>query len=67
MKTNRGTVMSVQIDPRYMGVATMRRAAVALLVIGLLSLPALANSGGPPYLNSNGDPTAEYGCNCHNN
>ena len=67
MKANRGTVMSVQIDPRYMGAATTRRAAVALLVIGLLSLPALANSGGPPYLNSNGDPTAEYGCNCHNN
>ena len=59
--------MSIQIDTGHMGRATMRRAAVALLVIVLLSLPALANSGGPPYLNSNGDPTAEYGCNCHNN
>ena len=42
--------MSVKIDHGYMGRASIRRGAVALLVIGLLSLPALANSGGPPYL-----------------
>lgn len=50
-----------------MGNRLLRRTGLALVIIGLLSLPALANSGGPPYLNGDGNPTAEYGCSCHNN
>jgi len=38
---------------------------VALFLVGLLSIPAFANSGGPPYLNSDNQETAKYGCTCH--
>ena len=40
---------------------------VVLLIIGMAAIPALGNSGGPPYLNQDGDPTVKYGCSCHNN
>ena len=50
-----------------MGREILRRATLALIAIGLLSLPALGNSGGPPYLNGDGNLTSEYGCSCHNN
>ena len=38
---------------------------VALFLVGLLAIPAFANSGGPPYLNSDNQETAKYGCTCH--
>ena len=38
---------------------------VALCLVGLLAIPAFANSGGPPYLNSDNQETAKYGCTCH--
>ena len=34
---------------------------VALCLVGLLAIPAFANSGGPPYLNSDNQETAKYG------
>ena len=45
------------------------RLLVAILLVGLLAIPAFANSGGPPYLNSeeDGTQTAKYGCTCHGN
>ena len=43
------------------------KALVVLLIIGMAAIPALGNSGGPPYLNQDGDPTVKYGCSCHNN
>ena len=43
------------------------RLMVALFMVGLLAIPAFANSGGPPYLNSEDNETAKYGCTCHGN
>ena len=43
------------------------RLLVALILIGLLALPVIANSQGPPYLNAENDETAKYGCTCHGN
>ena len=43
------------------------KALIVLLIIGMAAIPALGNSGGPPYLNQDGDPTVKYGCSCHNN
>ena len=45
------------------------RLLVAILLVGLLAIPAFANSGGPPYLNSeeDGTQTVKYGCTCHGN
>ncbi len=43
------------------------RLIITILVIGLLSLPAFANSQGPPYLNSDNNETSKYGCSCHGN
>ena len=40
---------------------------VVLLIIGMAAIPALGNSGGPPYLNQENDLTVKYGCTCHNN
>ena len=54
--------MSMRMGGVYMGNQILRRTAIALFTICLLSLPALGNSGGPPYLNGDGNPTAEYGC-----
>ena len=59
--------MSVRTGGQNMGRGILRRATLALIAIGLLSLPALGNSGGPPYLNGDGNLTSEYGCSCHNN
>lgn len=59
--------MSTRIWGGNMGNQILQRTAIALFTICLLSLPALGNSGGPPYLNGDGNPTAEYGCSCHNN
>ena len=41
------------------------RFIIAIFVVGLLAIPAFANSGGPPYLNSDNQETAKYGCTCH--
>ncbi len=43
------------------------RLLVALILIGLLALPAFGNSQGPPQLNGDNDETAKYGCSCHGN
>ena len=43
------------------------KALVILLIIGMAAIPALGNSGGPPYLYQDGDLTVKYGCSCHNN
>jgi hypothetical protein len=43
------------------------KALVVLLIIGMAAIPALGNSGGPPYLNQDEDLTVKYGCTCHNN
>lgn len=43
------------------------RLLVALILIGLLALPAFGNSQGPPLLNGDNDETAKYGCSCHGN
>ncbi|MDG1535861.1 MAG: hypothetical protein P8Q45_01375 [Candidatus Thalassarchaeaceae archaeon] len=43
------------------------RLLVALILIGLLALPAIANSQGPPQFNAEDDETAKYGCTCHGN
>ena len=53
--------MSTRIWGGSMGNQILQRTAIALFTICLLSLPALGNSGGPPYLNGDGNPTAEYG------
>ena len=41
------------------------RLFITILVVGLLALPAFANSQGPPYLNSDNNETSKYGCSCH--
>ena len=47
--------------------STVDKAAICLVLLGLLALPVMAMSGGPPVENNNGDPTVKYGCTCHNN
>ena len=47
--------------------AAVNRAIVCLMLLGLLALPSMAMSGGPPAETDNGDLTVKYGCTCHNN
>ena len=42
------------------------RAALCLLLIGLLAVPAFGMSGGPGVLNSEEELTVKHGCTCHN-
>ena len=53
--------------------ATVNRAILCLILLGLIALPSMAMSGGPPAetdndgIDGNGDLTVRYGCTCHNN
>ena len=54
----------------HMGVrmaGSVKRAFAILLVLSIMSIPAMGMSSGPGYENSDGDPTVKYGCSCHNN
>ena len=54
----------------HMGVrmaSGVKRAFAILLVLSIMSIPAMGMSSGPGYENSDGDPTVKYGCSCHNN
>ncbi len=48
-------------------VSGLRRLFTILLVLSIMSIPAMGMSSGPGYENSDGDPTVKYGCSCHNN
>ena len=45
---------------------TTVRAALCMLLVGLLAVPAFGMSGGPGALNSEDELTVKYGCTCHN-
>ena len=45
----------------------VKRLGVVLIVAALLAVPAMGMSAGPSSENGDGDPTAKYGCSCHNN
>ena len=49
------------------GMIIVKRALIVFLSLSILSIPAMGMSSGPGYENSDGDPTAKYGCSCHNN
>ena len=49
------------------GMIIVKRAFIVFLSLSILSIPAMGMSSGPGYENSDGDPTAKYGCSCHNN
>ena len=44
-----------------------RRLLACLVIVVVLSLPALGMSQGPGANNSNDELTVKYGCSCHNN
>jgi hypothetical protein len=44
-----------------------RRLLACLVIVVVLSLPALGMSKGPGAYNSNDELTVKYGCSCHNN
>ncbi len=46
---------------------SVKRVFTILLVLSIMSIPAMGMSSGPGYENSDGDPTVKYGCSCHNN
>lgn len=48
-------------------VSGVKRGFAILLVLSIMSIPAMGMSSGPGYENSDGDPTVKYGCSCHNN
>ena len=48
-------------------IKSFKRAFAVILVISIMSIPAMGMSSGPGYENSDGDPTVKYGCSCHNN
>ena len=45
----------------------IKRIFAILVVLSVMSIPAMGMSSGPGYENSDGDPTVKYGCSCHNN
>ena len=45
----------------------VKRLGVVFIVAVLLAVPAMGMSAGPSSENGDGDPTAKYGCSCHNN